>query len=196
MPTLSYLFSIYPVQEVLLENLLPFDIAKLLAVIGCQITPVQREHYMDPVRDVFAEYDDIKLLTKAGARIILLGHGVHLLHQRLNDTETFIKRYGHDFVIDMIAIAYCQPEPSLNAPIGMQIPSLRFTVTDQLLEKLGSRSDLAYFWLESSLDVLPCTETTLAPLMTPPTSHIRLHWAPTTPLTRWKARRPTSGALV
>jgi hypothetical protein len=171
MCTLAHLFSLPPVQDILLEYFLPFDIARLLAATGCEITPSQRKKYMDPVRDVFDKHEEIALLTKAGVSIILLGYNAHLLHKRLNDAESFVRRYGNRFEIDLIAIAYCHPDSSANAA---HFPSIRFTVTDQVLEKLGSRSDIAYSWLEHILSMLPCTNSSLAPLATPPTSSIRL----------------------
>jgi hypothetical protein len=171
MCTLAHLFSLPPVQDMLLEDLLPFDIARLLAATGCEITQVQRKKYMNPVRDVFDKHEEIALLTKAGVNIILLGHNAHLLHKRLNDTQSFVQKYGNRFEIDLIAIAYCHPDSSANAA---HFPSIRFTVTDQVLENLGSRSDIAYSWLEHSLSMLPCTNSSLAPLATPPTSNIRL----------------------
>jgi hypothetical protein len=171
MCTLADLFSLTPVQDTLLEDLLPFDIARLLAATGCEITKVQREKHMNPVRDVFEKLGEIALLTKAGVNIILLGRNVHLLHKRLNDTESFLQRYGNRFNIDLIAIAYCHPDSSDNA---VHFPSIRFTVTDQVLENLGGRSDIAYSWLEHDLSMLPCTNSSLAPLATPPTSNIHL----------------------
>jgi hypothetical protein len=171
---IDYLLCIPQVEELLLENLLPFDIARLLVATGWEITPRLRREYMNPVRDVFDKHEEIELLTKAGVNIILLGHRAHLLHQRLNDTKKFIKKYGNGFVIDLIAIAYCHPEPPVNAPGATQFPSARFAVTDRVLENLGSRPDIAYSWLEDSLSMLPCTNTSLAPFATPPTSNIRL----------------------
>jgi hypothetical protein len=115
MCTLAHLFSLPPVQDMLLEDLLPFDIARLLAATGCEITQVQRKKYMNPVRDVFDKHEEIALLTKAGVNIILLGHNAHLLHKRLNDTQSFVQKYGNRFEIDLIAIAYCHPDSSANA---------------------------------------------------------------------------------
>jgi hypothetical protein len=157
MCTLSHLFSLVPVQDILLEILLPFDIARLIAATGCDIPPGRRKEYLNPVRDVFDKHEDIARLTKAGVSIILLGHNVHLLHQRLKDAESFVRKYGNRFMIDLIAIA------------------VRFTLTNRVLEKLGSRSDIAYTWLERSLSMVPCTNSSLASLVTPPTSNIRLH---------------------
>jgi hypothetical protein len=171
MCTLRHLFSLPPVQDILLEELLPFDIARLIAATRCNISPSLRRKYMNPVRDVFDKHEEIALLTKAGAKIVLLGRKAHLLHERLENAELFVRKYGNHFQIDLIAIAYCPADSTVNAG---HFPSLRFTVSDQVLEKLGSRSDIAYSWLEHSLSMLPCTNSSLAPLATPPTSNIRL----------------------
>ncbi|KAF2022768.1 hypothetical protein EK21DRAFT_95455 [Setomelanomma holmii] len=170
MCSLARLFNLTPVQDSIVEWLLPFDIARLIAATGCHFATCQREKYMNPVRDVFTKPEEIELLTDAGVNIILLGCKAHLLHERLNNTERFIENYGNDFVIDLIAIAYCPPEPSTNA----LTPSARFTVTDQVLEKLGSRTDIAYSWLEHSISTLPCTNTSLTPATTPAASNVRL----------------------
>jgi hypothetical protein len=171
MCTLTHLFSLPPIQDILLEYLLPFDIARLLAAIGCEITSHQRKKYMNPVRDVFDKHEEIALLNRAGVNIILLGHKAHLLHERLNNAKLFVQKYGDRFEIDLIAIAYCHPDSSANTA---HFPSIRFTVADHVLEKLGSRSDIAYSWLERSLSMIPCTNSSLAPIATPPTSDIRL----------------------
>jgi hypothetical protein len=171
MCTLTYLFNLPPLQEILLEELLPFDIARLLAATGCEITPGLRKKYMNPVRDVFEKHEEIALLTKAGVNIILLGHKAHLLHKRLNHTEAFVQKYGNRFEIDLIAIAYCHHDLPANTA---HFPSIRFTVSDRVLMNLENRPYIAYSWLEPSLSMLPCTNSSLAPLATPPTSNIRL----------------------
>lgn len=47
-------------------------------------------------------------------------------------------------------------------------------MTDQIIQKLGKRADIAHSWFEQSLSTLPCTNTSLAPMATPLTSNIRL----------------------
>lgn len=171
MCTLSHLFILPPVQDILLEILLPFDIARLIAATRCDISLKLRKEYMIPVCDVFDKHEEIDLLTKAGVNIILLSYKADLLHERLEDAESFVQKYGNRFEIDLIAIAYYHPDSSANTT---HFPSVRLTVTDQVLEKLGIRSDIAYSWLEHSLSMLSCTNSSLAPLAMAPTSNIRL----------------------
>lgn len=158
----------------MLQYLMPWDIARFLAASGCRITKREEKDYMHPTRDVFINYDEITLLAQSGLHFLLVGDQLPLLRQRLRDATRFIERYGDEYVINLVVIAYCDPEVPLNAPGYAYAPSLRFTVTDRLLERLGERSDLAHFWLEHSLDTLPCTQTSLAIIETPETSNVRL----------------------
>lgn len=116
MCSIVQLLCLPPVEDSLLPHLLPFDIARLFAATGCDIKAHSEKWYMNPIRDVFENPEDIELLTRAGARIILLGHNAQLLHSRLKNPDKFIRDYGNDFPIDLIAIAYCHPESAANAP--------------------------------------------------------------------------------
>jgi hypothetical protein len=156
---LDLLFCITDFRRSLLQFLLPYDIARFLAATDFPITETERRTYMDPCDDIFYNYDEIKLLIRSGATIMLLGHQMHLLQKRLENAKAFINEYGNDFVIDLMAIAYCDPGLPADAHDYALAPSYRFTVTDQVIEKLGDRTDIAYAWLERSLDTLPCTST-------------------------------------
>jgi hypothetical protein len=174
MSLLTYLFHLTDTRRSLLKNLLPYDIGRVLVATGCQLTTREKSLFMNPVRDVFNECEEIELLTKAGVNILLLGRHAHLLTERLKNTAKFIHKYGNDFIIDLIAIAYCCPDSLTNTTVSTQFPSVRFTVTEEILARLGSQADLAYFWLEHDLTMLPCTNTSLASLQTPATTNIRL----------------------
>jgi hypothetical protein len=171
---LDLFFCITDCRRSLLQFLLPYDIARFLAATDFSITETERKTYMDPCYDIFYNYDEIQLLMRSGVAIMLLGNQMHLLQKRLKNTKAFIDEYGNDFVIDLMAIAYCDPGIPLDAYDYALAPSYRFTMTDQIIEKLGDRKDIAYAWLERSLDTLPFTNTTLATLATPPTTNIRL----------------------
>lgn len=121
--------------------------------------------------DIFINYnDEIALLIKSGVNLMLIGSQMHLLKERLNDTKAFIAKYSNDFAIRLIAVAYCELEAHNHA----LAPSYRFIATDLVLEKLGTHSHVAYDWLERSLNMLPCTTTSLATVKTPPTTNIAL----------------------
>ena len=171
---LTVLFNITDVRRSILRNLRPYDIARFLAATGCQITEKEREKFMNLVDDIFLDSDEIKILLDAGVKIILLGHQLHLLHDRLRDAKDFTRRYGNSFTIDLIAVAYCNPHiPTTDVTYALS-SALRFTITDRLLEKLGSNASIAYSWLERDLQLLPCTNTSLAPYETPESTNIRL----------------------
>jgi hypothetical protein len=175
MCTLAYLFHLTDVKRSLLDNLLPYDIGRVLVATGCQLTTREKSLYMNPVRDVFNKWEEIELLTRAGINIILLGRHAYLLTERLRNTDNFIHKYGNDFTIDLIAIAYRSPESVTGtAVISTQTPSVRFTVNEKILTQLGSQADLAYSWLEHDVAMLPCTNTSLASFETPATTNIRL----------------------
>lgn len=164
------------VRAILLQHLRPFDLARFLAAYECSVTDNERDLFMNPIHDVFYHFEEVETLMKAGVKFMLLGHQLPLLRKRLETTEgtrDFIEKYGNDFVIDVIAIAYHRPEP-IQALSYLQSPSFRFTVSDGLLKKLGSSAHIACVWLEDDLNLLPCTNSSLAPCRTPKTTNIRL----------------------
>jgi hypothetical protein len=137
-----------------------FDLACFLLAIDYDLFRWERAFFMNPLGDAFQDCDEIEMLAEAGVRIILLGHHVSLLQARLDNTEVFINKYANGCTNDLVAIAYCaQPTSTMHA----QMPSARFTVTDEVLERLGEHSELAYVWLEHDLLELPCTNSSLAP---------------------------------
>jgi hypothetical protein len=62
---------------------------------------------------------------------IVLGHKAHLLHERLKHAESFVRRYGNHFQINLIAIAYCPADSAFNATHPL---SLRFTLSNRVLQ--------------------------------------------------------------
>jgi hypothetical protein len=177
MLALAHLFDTnWEVRGILLRHLRPFDLARFIAAYELSITPQEEDWYMNPIHDVFYEFEEVETLLKAGVKFMLLGHQSALLTERLKSTQNtinFIEKYGNDFVIDVIAIAYHRPEP-IQALSYLHSPSFRFTVSEGLLKKLGSSAHIAHAWLEHDLSLLPCTNSSLAPCRTPETTNIRL----------------------
>jgi hypothetical protein len=172
MCTLARLFDVTrDIRRSILRQLRPFDIARFLAASGCHLTEDEWNKFMNPIHDVFYDCHEVDILIRAGVKIVLLGHRLKLLYERLRDPTKFLKEYGDNFIIDLVAIAYCRPDQT--NPL-LQLPSTRFVVTDQLLERLGQDASIAYAWLEHDLRLLPCTNTCLAPYRTPETTNMRV----------------------
>lgn len=92
--TLSSILRIYPICVTILQYLSAYDIAKLQMLLLCNLSRVERDKYLSPVRDLIWDIPEMKELYREGMRLVLLGHDVPALEQRLHDTKRYLKLHG------------------------------------------------------------------------------------------------------
>jgi len=85
-----------PTQKSILNNLSAFEVAKLVYLGLCTLTPKEKERYLKPLRDLVWDVPAAERLSQEGMRLTLLGDGAYALEQRLHATESYLNTHGND----------------------------------------------------------------------------------------------------
>ena len=101
------LFVPYPVRRPILNSLSAYDVAKLEIVLGMFLDPGEREDYLNPIRDLVWDIDEVKALEAYGLRLLLMGNDVLALQQRLQHPQHYIRKYGHSRNLQIYLVGHC-----------------------------------------------------------------------------------------
>lgn len=84
----------YQTRRGILSSLSAFDIAKLDHVLRGILDENERSFYLNPARDIIWDTSEMESLARKGMKLIVCGHDVHCLHQRLHNTNDYLQVYG------------------------------------------------------------------------------------------------------
>jgi hypothetical protein len=84
----------YDTRKEVFSWLSAFDIAKLDLLLEHILDETERRTYLNPVRDIVWNRSQMNSLAMQGMKLILCGDDDPLLHQRLHDTESYLRTYG------------------------------------------------------------------------------------------------------
>jgi len=101
------LFVPYPLRRSILKSLSAYDVAKLEIVLGRFLDLEEREHYLNPLRDLVWDADEVKALEAYGLRLLLIGNDVLALQQRLQHPQQYIRKHGHSRKLQIYLIGHC-----------------------------------------------------------------------------------------
>jgi hypothetical protein len=79
----------------ILDSISAFEVAKLVNLKLCVLTPKERERYLKPLRDLVWDVPAVERLSREGMKLTLLGDGAYALEQRLHATERYLNSYGN-----------------------------------------------------------------------------------------------------
>lgn len=127
-----------PVRTELLSNLSAWDVAKLNAVFRGFLDPSERLYYLNPVRDLVWNTNELRALEVYGMRLLLLGDDVSALQQRLEDPEQHIRRYGHNQKLQIYLTGYC---PVMHKTTQVRDRTLEFTISGGTADKYSISED-------------------------------------------------------
>jgi hypothetical protein len=88
------IFVPYQTRRGRLLSLSALDIAKLDHVLKGILDENERSFYLNPARDIIWDTSEMESLAREGVKLIVCGRDVHLLHQRLHNTNSYLQDYG------------------------------------------------------------------------------------------------------
>lgn len=74
-----------PIRYSIISNLSASDLASFRWAMGLYMTPIEKEKYLNPLRDIPEYYDWFQKRMKHGDRVVLIGNDLADLMQRIND---------------------------------------------------------------------------------------------------------------
>jgi hypothetical protein len=106
--SLCDLFVPYPVRRQILQSLSAYDVAKVDMVLGI-LNPQseEREYYLNPIRDLVWDVDEVQALEAYGLRLLLVGNDVLALRQRLRHPQHYIRKHGHGRKLQLYLVGHC-----------------------------------------------------------------------------------------
>jgi hypothetical protein len=93
--SLGYLLWLPPTRRMILDNISAFEVAKLVHLKLCVLTPKERERYLKPLRDLVWNVPAVERLSREGMKLTLLGDCAYALEQRLHATEHYLNSHGN-----------------------------------------------------------------------------------------------------
>jgi hypothetical protein len=105
--SLFNIFVPYPVRQQILQSLSAYDVAKIDIVLGGFLDPEERKHYLNPIRDLVWDVDEVRALEAYGLRLLLIGNDTSALQQRLQDPQHYIRTYGHSRKLQIHLVGSC-----------------------------------------------------------------------------------------
>lgn len=151
--------NISPFRRTLMGMLRPYDVAKLAAALGCDLTEAERKKYMNTVDDMFPDRSELIKLQDLGCRVSIFGADLRKLELRLSSPLHYEHQFGR-CQLQIFVLVSC-PAHSLGStiqPRWIQINSsysdIRVSAYDNTMIGLitpwiAMRSDL----MESALGV-------------------------------------------
>jgi hypothetical protein len=106
--SLSGLFVPYPVRHQILRNLSAYDVAKVDMVLGNFLDSEERKSYLNPIRDLVWDVDEVRALEAHGLRLLLIGNDTSALQRRLQHPHQYIRKYGHSRKLQIYLVGSCQ----------------------------------------------------------------------------------------
>ncbi|KAF2022701.1 hypothetical protein EK21DRAFT_119479 [Setomelanomma holmii] len=82
----------------------PFDIAKFLTAVDCEISEEEREVHMAPILDLIDDTAPLERLIAASVRVFFLGNDLRLLIERLRDPSRYLESYATNHTLNVLAI--------------------------------------------------------------------------------------------
>jgi hypothetical protein len=86
------LFILYDARKRILQHLSAWEIAKLDVCLGHVLDDHELTAYIRASRDLFFNVKEMDCLVAEGMKLVLLGNDVRLLHTRLQDPVSYLKR--------------------------------------------------------------------------------------------------------
>jgi hypothetical protein len=111
------LFVPYPVRQQILQSLSAYDVAKVDMVLGKILDPKERKYYLNPIRDLVWDIDEVRALEAFGMRLLLIGNDASALQQRLQHPQHYIRKYGHSRKLQIRLVGSC---PVIAQTAGVQ----------------------------------------------------------------------------
>jgi hypothetical protein len=105
--SLFNLFVPYPVRQRILQSLSAYDVAKVDMVLGKFLDPDERKYYLNPIRDLIWDVDEVRALEAYGLRLLLIGNDASALHQRLQHPQDYVRKYGHSRKLRIHLVGSC-----------------------------------------------------------------------------------------
>ncbi|KAF2843971.1 hypothetical protein T440DRAFT_365515, partial [Plenodomus tracheiphilus IPT5] len=82
-------------RRTILDHVSTFEVAKLIHLKLCVLTPKERERYLKPLRDLVWNVPAIERLSREGMKLTLLGDSAYALEQQLHATERYLNSHGN-----------------------------------------------------------------------------------------------------
>jgi hypothetical protein len=101
------LFVPYPVRQQILRSLSAFDVAKVDMVLGKFLGPEERKYYLNPIRDLVWDVNELRALEAYGLRLLLIGNDTLALQQRLQHPQHYIRKHGHSRKLQIHLVGSC-----------------------------------------------------------------------------------------
>ncbi|KAF2818240.1 hypothetical protein CC86DRAFT_435067 [Ophiobolus disseminans] len=101
------LFVPYSVRTQLLQSLSAYDAAKLDIVFPGFLDPREKNLFLNPLRDLVWDVNEVRALEAYGMRLLLLGNDVMALQERLHYPRSYIKKHGHSRKLRIYLTGYC-----------------------------------------------------------------------------------------
>jgi hypothetical protein len=114
-----------PIRKQLLQNLSAYDVAKLNIVFRGFLDPSEKVSYLNPLRDLIRDINEMHALEAHGMRLLLFGNDVQALQQRLDNPERYFQKYGHRRKLQIYLTGHC---PVLAKTIQIQDRTVRFSI--------------------------------------------------------------------
>jgi hypothetical protein len=124
--SLFSLFVEYPVRKRLLQALSAYDIAKLDVVFGGFLPHPERQLYLNPIRDLIENTDEVQDLEAYGMKLLLFGNDVLALRQRLQHPQDYIRKHGHSRRLQVYLVGLC---PVFTKTTGIRDRLLSFSLS-------------------------------------------------------------------
>jgi hypothetical protein len=114
-----------PIRKQLLQNLSAYDVAKLNLAFRGFLDPSEKVSYLNPLRDLIWDINEMHALETHGMRLLLLGNDVLALQQRLDNPEQYLRRHGHRRKLQIYLTGHC---PVLAKNTQIQDRIIRFSI--------------------------------------------------------------------
>jgi hypothetical protein len=69
----------YLVRQRILQNLFAYDVTKVDMVLGTFLDPGERKYYLNPIRDLVCNVDEVQAFETYGLRSLLIGNDTSAL---------------------------------------------------------------------------------------------------------------------
>jgi hypothetical protein len=127
-----------------------------LALFNLLISDVEREEFMNPIRDLGDEHEDIQRLISMGFRIALVGTGYYKLLERIAMPVTYCRKYGRRNMIELVVLTSAVGSEAASQRLLHDCPHLHSNgscdcafVTDVEILPLGHVRDVINLWKET-----------------------------------------------
>ncbi|KAF2726739.1 hypothetical protein EJ04DRAFT_557818 [Polyplosphaeria fusca] len=96
--------NVQPFRRTLLQLLSPYDIAKFLVAIRCDISKRERETYMNILDELLEDTRDFELMKELSWTVLIFGSDLNILQGRLSDPLTYLAEYQAERVFNIFVV--------------------------------------------------------------------------------------------